>query len=118
MTVKPVQIGSYSVGPGHPCFIVAEIGINHNGDLDTALRLIDAAVASGCQAVKFQNGRWNWSTRRKSCQAPRESFGTTNGDLKRALEFGEPEYAAVDRYCRERGSCGLRPAGTSKRWSS
>jgi N-acetylneuraminate synthase len=47
-------IGDRPVGYGHPCFIVAEIGINHNGDLDTARRLVDAAREAGCDAVKFQ----------------------------------------------------------------
>jgi N-acetylneuraminate synthase len=53
MTTK-VQIGDYSVGDGEPCFIIAEIGINHNGSLELAKRLIDGAVLAGCTAVKFQ----------------------------------------------------------------
>ena len=47
-------IGERPVGDGHPCFVVAEIGINHNGSLDIARQLIDAAHAAGCDAVKFQ----------------------------------------------------------------
>ncbi len=50
----PVTIGGRPVGPGHPCYVVAEIGINHNGDLDLAKRLIEAAPSAGCDAVKFQ----------------------------------------------------------------
>ncbi len=49
-----VRIGDHLVGGEHPCFVVAEIGINHNGDLEMAKRLISVAVAAGCQAVKFQ----------------------------------------------------------------
>ena len=49
-----IDIGDRSVGPGRPCFVVAEIGINHNGDLDIVKRLVDAAVAAGCDAVKLQ----------------------------------------------------------------
>ena len=52
--MNPVKIGDFLVGDGYPCFIVAEIGINHNGEVETAMRLIDAAVFSGCNAVKFQ----------------------------------------------------------------
>lgn len=51
---KPVAIGAHKVGPGHPTFIIAEIGINHNGSVDIAKQLIDLAVQVGCQAVKFQ----------------------------------------------------------------
>ena len=52
--MNPVRIGNFFVGDGYPCFIVAEIGINHNGEVETAMRLIDAAVFAGCDAVKFQ----------------------------------------------------------------
>ena len=104
MAVKPVQIGSCPVGPGHPCFIVAEIGINHNGSLEIALRLIDAAVAAGCQAVKFQKRAVDLVYPAEDLARPRESpFGTTNGDLKRGLELGETEYRAIDAYCRDKG---------------
>ena len=51
---RVVQIDSHPVGDGNPCFIVAEIGINHNGELGLAKKLIDAAVLAGCNAVKFQ----------------------------------------------------------------
>ena len=53
MTIS-VEIGERIVGPGYPTFVIAEIGINHNGDLKVAKRLIDAAVLAGCDAVKFQ----------------------------------------------------------------
>lgn len=54
MSTKPVVIGDTAVGDGYPCFVIAEIGINHNGSLDIAKRLIDIAVEAGCNAVKFQ----------------------------------------------------------------
>ncbi len=89
------------VGPGHPCYIVAEIGINHNGDLDLAKRLISVAVASGCNAVKFQKRTVEVVYSAEELARPRESpFGTTNGELKRALEFGLDEYRELDAYCR------------------
>ena len=104
MTARSVQIAGYRVGPGHPCFIVAEIGINHNGNVETALRLIDAAAASGCQAVKFQKRTVDLVYPPEELAKPRESpFGATNGDLKRGLEFGAAEYRVIDAYCREKG---------------
>ena len=54
MNISPVEIADRKVGPGHPCFIVGEGGVNHNGDMDMARRLVDAAVEAGCDAVKFQ----------------------------------------------------------------
>ena len=104
MTKDAVRIADRLVGPGQPCFVVAEIGINHNGDLATALHLIDAAVAAGCQAVKFQKRTIELVYSPEELAKPRESpFGTTNGDLKRALELGEQEYIAIDQHCRGKG---------------
>jgi N-acetylneuraminate synthase len=92
------------VGAGQPCFVVAEIGINHNGDLDVARRMIDAAVSAGADAVKFQKRTIDVVYSAEELERPRENpFGETNGDLKRGLEFGEEEYAAIDAHCRDRG---------------
>ena len=52
--MQAIKIGDRSVGPGLPVYVIAEIGINHNGDLDIAKQLIDVAVGAGCDAVKFQ----------------------------------------------------------------
>jgi N-acetylneuraminate synthase len=99
-----VTIADRIVGPGEPCFVVAEIGINHNGDVDVARRLIDAAADAGADAVKFQKRTVEVVYSDEELSRPRESpFGDTNGDLKRGLELGEAEYAAVDAHCRERG---------------
>lgn len=99
--IEPIQIGSRRVGPGQPCFFVAEIGINHNGDLDLARKLISASLLSGCDAVKFQKRTVEVVYSAQELSRPRESpFGTTNGDLKRGLEFGLEQYRALDEYCR------------------
>lgn len=96
-----VKIGSRRVGQGQRCFIVGEIGINHNGDLGLAKKLIDVAANAGCDAVKFQKRTVEVVYTREELAAPRESpFGTTNGDLKRALEFDVQEYGEIDSYCR------------------
>ncbi len=99
-----IKIGNTWVGDGHPCYVVAEIGINHNGDLDIARKLIDVAAMAGCQAVKFQKRTVDVVYSAEELARPRESpFGTTNGDLKYGLEFGEAEYREIDTYCREKG---------------
>lgn len=97
-----VCIGNKYVGEGQACYIIAEIGINHNGDIDLAKRLISVAVAAGCDAVKFQKRTVEVVYTAAELEKPRESpFGTTNGDLKRGLEFGFEDYQEIDRYCRE-----------------
>ncbi|HEY3444746.1 MAG TPA: N-acetylneuraminate synthase family protein [Myxococcales bacterium] len=98
-----VKIGSAEVGDGRPCFVIAEIGINHNGDIDAAKRLIDLAKFSGCNAVKFQKRTIDVVYKPEELAAPRESpFGATNGELKYGLEFEIEEYREIDRYCREK----------------
>lgn len=99
-----VRIGDRLVGPGHPVYVIAEIGINHNGSIEIAKQLIDAAVHAGCDAVKFQKRTAEVVYTPEELERPRENpFGTTNGDLKRGLEFGYDEYAEIDRYCQEKG---------------
>jgi N-acetylneuraminate synthase len=99
-----VNIGSRSVGDGQPCYIIAEIGINHNGDLALAKKLINVAAAANCDAVKFQKRTVDVVYTPEELAKPRESpFGETNGDLKRGLEFSERDYEEIDRFCREIG---------------
>lgn len=98
---KTVQIGNKLVGDNQPCYIVAEIGINHNGDLELAKRLISVAVAAGCDAVKFQKRTVDVVYSPEELAKPRESpFGATNGDLKRGLEFALEDYQDLDAYCK------------------
>ncbi len=100
----PVRIDDRCVGAGEPCFIIAEIGINHNGDIELAKQLIDAAVGAGADAVKFQKRTVETVYSAEELERPRESrFGKTNGDLKRGLEFGRTEYEMVNQYCRGAG---------------
>lgn len=98
-----IKLGNYKVGDHHPCYVIAEIGINHNGDIDIAKKMIDVAVAAGCNSVKFQKRTVDVVYSAEELARPRESpFGTTNGDLKRGLEFGLEEYQEIDRYCKEK----------------
>ena len=101
--MKEVQIGDTMIGDGHPCYIVAEIGINHNGDIDLAKKLIDIASIAGCNAVKFQKRTIDIVYSSEELARPRESpYGTTNGDLKYGLEFEKEEYDEINRYCKEK----------------
>ena len=101
--MSEVKIGNYQLGGWRPSFIIAEIGINHNGDIEIAKKLIDLAVVSGCNAVKFQKRTIEVVYTAEELDKPRESpFGGTNRDLKVALEFGKKEYDVIDRYCREK----------------
>jgi N-acetylneuraminate synthase len=82
---------------------VAEIGINHNGDIEIAKKLIDAAKEAGADAVKFQKRTVEVVYSPEELARSRESpFGTTNGQLKYGLEFGYERYKEIDAYCRER----------------
>ncbi len=97
-----IRLGSMVIGPGKPCYVIAEIGINHNGDIDLAKKLINVALGAGCDAVKFQKRTIDVVYTPEELAKPRESpFGNTNGDLKRGLEFEIEEYREIDRYCRE-----------------
>ena len=85
-------------------FIIGEIGINHNGNLEAAKKLIDAALESGCDAVKFQKRTVDKVYTREYLDSPRESpWGATQRAQKEGLEFGAAEYGAIDAYCREKG---------------
>jgi N-acetylneuraminate synthase len=97
-----IRLRSKTIGPGTPCYVIAEIGINHNGDIDLAKKLVNVASGAGCDAVKFQKRTIDVVYSAEELAKPRESpFGATNGDLKRGLEFEQEEYEEIDRYCRE-----------------
>lgn len=99
-----VKIGKKLIGNQQKTYVIAEIGINHNGSLDIAKQLIDASVECGCDAVKFQKRTIEVVYTSEELAKPRENpFGPTNGDLKRGLEFGYEEYSELDRYCKEKG---------------
>ena len=85
-------------------FIVAEIGINHNGDLQLAKKLIDIAVIAGCDAVKFQKRTVDKVYTKEYLDGPRKSpWGETQRAQKEGLEFGKEEYDQIDQYCKEKG---------------
>ena len=82
--------------------IIAEIGINHNGDLDVAKKLILMAKNSGCDAVKFQKRTIDIVYSKEELEKPRQSpWGTTQKDQKEGLEFNEKQYDEIDQFCKK-----------------
>jgi len=85
-------------------FIIAEIGINHNGDVEIAKQLIDVAKDAGADAVKFQKRAIDLVYKKEMLDSPRQSpWGTTQRAQKEGLEFGKKEYNEIDAYCKEKG---------------
>lgn len=102
---QPLRIGDRLVGPGRPAYVIAEIGLNHNGDLDVAKRLIDVARLAGCDAVKFQKRTPELCVPSDQRHLVRETpWGQmTYLDYRHRVEFGEEEYAAIDAHCKRVG---------------
>jgi N-acetylneuraminate synthase len=100
-----VAAGDRLIGDGQPVYVIAEIGINHNGDLDIAKKLIDGAAFSGADAVKFQKRTPEICTPRDQWEKERDTpWGRmTYIDYRHRVEFGQAEYAAIDAYCRDKG---------------
>ena len=95
-----VSIGSHVIGGGNPAYVIAEIGLNHNGDVDIAKKLIDVAADAGANAVKFQKRTPEISTPEHMRDVPRETpWGTmTYLDYRRRVEFGRDEYIEIGDY--------------------
>lgn len=104
MSKRSVQVGDRTIGDGQPVYIIAEIGINHNGSLDMAKRLIDGSLFAGCDAVKFQKRTPELATPRDQWDIERDTpWGRmTYIDYRRRMEFDADQYAEIDRYCREK----------------
>lgn len=100
---RAVRIGKRLIGDGHPVYIIAEIGINHNGSLDTAKELIFGAAGAGADCVKFQKRTPELCVPKDQWHLERDTpWGRMSYiDYRRRVEFGRDEYAAIDRYCRE-----------------
>ena len=103
--MKTIKIGGKEIGSGRPVFIVAEIGLNHNGDIDIAKKLIDVAVLSGCDAVKFQKRTPELCVPEEYKNVKRETpWGVMSYlEYRKRVEFGSKEYNQIDAYCREKG---------------
>lgn len=102
---KSVRIGDRLVGTGHPVFIVGEIGINHNGEVETAKRLVDMAAEVGCDAVKFQKRTPELCVPPEFKDVMRDTpWGLMSYlDYRRKIEFGFDAYREIDRHCKDAG---------------
>jgi N-acetylneuraminate synthase len=102
---RTVRIGEKLIGPEHPVFITAEIGINHNGDVQVAKRLIDLVVETGCDAVKLQKRTPELCVPPEYQNVLRETpWGLiTYLEYRKKIEFGLEEYQEINRYCGEKG---------------
>ena len=99
-----MQIGNKEIGTGNPTYLIAEIGINHNGDLAIAKQLIDTAVTAGCDAVKFQKRNPDVCVPEDQKSIKRDTpWGKmTYLDYRYQVEFGKSEYDAIDTYCQQK----------------
>ena len=102
---REIKIGDKLIGDGHPVYIVGEIGINHNGDIEIAKQLIDVAKWAGVDAVKFQKRTPELCVPEEQKSKMRETpWGYISYlDYRYKVEFGKDEYQEIDRYCKEKG---------------
>jgi sialic acid synthase SpsE len=100
-----ISIGSRQIGEGQPVYVIAEIGINHNGDLEIAKKLMDVAASAGCDAVKFQKRTPELCVPEEQKSQIRETpWGTmTYLEYKERTEFGQQEYQQIDTYAKQLG---------------
>lgn len=104
MTNK-VSVGKKAIGAGEPVYIIAEIGINHNGDIEIAKQLMDVAVETGCDAVKFQKRTPEICVPEEQKSIPRETpWGSmTYFEYKKRIEFEQKEFEQIDAYAKKIG---------------
>ncbi|OFS26964.1 N-acetylneuraminate synthase family protein [Brevibacterium sp. HMSC07C04] len=104
-TITPVGIGEHKVGPGNPTYLIGEIGINHNGDVELAKQLMDVSKVAGAQAVKFQKRNPEVAVPEHQKSKPRSTpWGEmTYLEYKYRVEFEDEQYTEIDRYAKELG---------------
>ena len=105
--MREVDVAGRNIGLGHPCFIIAEAGVNHNGDVEMAKRLVDVAAEAGADAVKFQTFKAEQvvSTTAPKAEYQVETTGSSQSQLEmlQALELSREAHVELQAYCRERG---------------
>ncbi len=104
-SVKSVAIGEHTIGEDQPVYVIGEIGLNHNGDVELAKKLIDVAAEAGAQAVKFQKRTPDIATPEHMKNTPRETpWGTmTYLEYRYKVEFGKEEYSEIASYSKSKG---------------
>ncbi len=105
MGKREIKVGARFIGDGHPVFIIGEIGINHNGNVEIAKKIIAGAKHAGCDAVKFQKRTPEICTPKDQWNIERDTpWGRmTYIDYRHKVELGEKEYSEIDKYCKEIG---------------
>jgi len=100
-----IPVGNHAIGDGEPAYVIAEIGINHNGSVEIAKKLIDGAVAAGCDCVKFQKRTPELCVPKDQQHIERDTpWGRLSYlEYRQRVELNFSQYAEIDRYCRERG---------------
>jgi len=105
--VKPFEISEHKIGPGHPTLVIAEAGVNHNGQLPLAKQLVDIALDAGADAVKFQTFRATQLTSPSATKANYQKQTTAPGEsqleMLRQLELSEDAFRELQNYCQSRG---------------
>jgi N-acetylneuraminate synthase len=104
-TKREILVGERMIGDGHPVFVIAEIGINHNGSLEIAKKIIEGAKAAGCDAVKFQKRTPEVCVPKDQWNIERDTpWGRmTYIDYRYKVEFGKKDYDEIDKFCRRLG---------------
>ena len=105
MSKREIKVSNRFIGDSHPVFVIGEIGINHNGDINLAKKIIAGAKHAGCDAVKFQKRTPEICTPKDQWNIERDTpWGRmTYIDYRHKVEFGEQEYSTIDKYCKEIG---------------
>ncbi len=107
MSAKPLDVAGISIGHGHPCFFIAEAGVNHNGSLDAALKLVDAAADAGACSVKFQTFEASKLVTKHAQKAEYQKQNTGNNDsqfeMLKQLELSHEQHREVVTHCHRRG---------------
>jgi len=100
-----MELSGFSIGEGQPTYVIAEIGLNHNGDVNLAKKLIDTAIFAGCNAVKFQKRTPVLCVPLEQRDVMRETpWGImTYMEYRYRVEFGEQEYTEINQYCHDKG---------------